>query len=145
MLNCDRSLVSNTLRRWYGDDAEDDGYLDAFDDLVRSRLNKVVLRKMRRTYVPFEYTFYLLCSATLAFLPWHASELKYSSYDADGYGYGPGDSIDLAVVSVCVEYVAWTVVALCSAGLIIRSFSFGGRLEARYGRIVASLALTSPQ
>ena len=66
LLPCDRRLVLNTLRHWYGMDAGD-SYLDEFDDLVRQRLTSIVLKQIGRTY--FRYAFYMLCAGATAIGP----------------------------------------------------------------------------
>ncbi|CAE7427975.1 unnamed protein product [Symbiodinium sp. CCMP2456] len=70
---CDRTLVFQTLRRWYTRTGDPDTHLDRFDALVREQLSASVLRTLGSGAPPLRYVLAMLCAAPLAQLPQYVS------------------------------------------------------------------------
>lgn len=86
-LPCDRKLVFQTIKTWYGTAAGGDNHLDAFDDIVRNRLKTLVMARLGKSVVPVRYILPIVLSATVPFLPfylpeWVEGEPGYSTQDA---------------------------------------------------------------
>jgi len=65
-LPCDRALIFDMMKRWYGkpnDNGEE--YLARFDDQVQQRLSPMVLQSVQRGWLPLSYTAYMAGSAAL--------------------------------------------------------------------------------
>ncbi|CAE7568273.1 unnamed protein product [Symbiodinium natans] len=70
---CDRTLVFQTLRRWYTRTGDPDTHLDRFDALVREQLSASVLRTLGSGAPTLRYVFAMFCAAPLAQLPQYVS------------------------------------------------------------------------
>ncbi|OLQ12007.1 hypothetical protein AK812_SmicGene4093 [Symbiodinium microadriaticum] len=67
-LPCDRQLVFNTLRQWYGEVDEDpEGHLETFNAMVRDVMSNKMMKAACGETLPFHYAFYMVVTANI---PW---------------------------------------------------------------------------
>ncbi|CAE7240284.1 unnamed protein product [Symbiodinium sp. CCMP2592] len=61
VLPCDRELIFGTLKKWYGEPGDvGTEHLDRFDYQVQESLAPTVLRGMGRSWIPLNYTVYMV-------------------------------------------------------------------------------------
>mmetsp|Transcript_38221 Transcript_38221/g.89719 ORF Transcript_38221/g.89719 Transcript_38221/m.89719 type:complete len:517 (+) Transcript_38221:67-1617(+) len=83
---CDRSLVFQTLRRWYSDTEEQD-YLDRFDALVREQLRVFVLEKLGSGAPPLRLVLAMASISPLGLLPQYLHMAIYRLKAHSGHGH----------------------------------------------------------
>ncbi|CAE7385259.1 unnamed protein product [Symbiodinium natans] len=83
---CDRSLVFQTLRRWYSDIEEQD-YLDRFDALVREQLRVFVLEKLGSGAPPLRLVMAMATISPLGLLPQYLHMAIHRLRAHSGHGH----------------------------------------------------------
>lgn len=117
VLPCDRELIFGTLKKWYGEPGDvGTEHLDRFDYQVQESLAPTVLRGMGRSWIPLNYTVYMVGVASVpglsrTILSWKA-----------------GPPVELAGFDLVVwgsrEFMKWAFLALVSIFWVQLSMHF---------------------
>ncbi|CAK9030249.1 Uncharacterized protein SCF082_LOCUS19140 [Durusdinium trenchii] len=146
-LMCDRQLVYDAVKRWYGaDEDEEEEHLDRFDEVVRTTLRSQVSEGAESAVLPFRISMYLSLAMSAPFL----CGLVTFPLGGDVYARAPPMPDDRGVFYILWRCLAVTSlywlqdVAVCilSIGLGLRICKWGSHLLNRCSQVTATLVVS---